>query len=117
MDKWRDVTYGRIVINYRPEKYDLYSFRLTGGGERIICSWDCGSPTVDMLTVKLILNSIVLTTDESFVTIDIKDLYLSMPIPRYKYMRLKLSDLPDNVFRQYNLREKLTKDRYFYTEI
>ena len=28
-DRWRDVTYGRIVANLRPEKEDPYMIRLT----------------------------------------------------------------------------------------
>ena len=31
VDRWCDVTYGCIVVNYRPEKTDLYRTRLTVG--------------------------------------------------------------------------------------
>ena len=34
-DRWRDVTYGRICANYRPEKDDPYRIRLTVGGNLI----------------------------------------------------------------------------------
>ena len=68
--------------------------------------WDCGTPTVDMLTFKLLLKSI-----------DVKDFYLNTPTPRSEYIRLKLSDLPDKVIHQYNLRGKLGKGDYIYTEI
>ena len=70
-----------------------------------------------MLTVKLLLNSIVLIPNEKIITINIKDFYLNMLMPCYKYMSLKLSDLPEDVIRQYNLIEKLTKDGYVYIEI
>ena len=29
---WKDVTYGRVVVRYRPEKGDPYRIRLTVGG-------------------------------------------------------------------------------------
>ena len=61
VDRCRDVTYSIIVLNYRPEKDDSYRVRLIVGGDRIICPWDCGTPTVDILTFKILLNSIVLT--------------------------------------------------------
>ena len=32
-DQWRGVTYGRIVVNYRPDKSDLYRTRVTLGGD------------------------------------------------------------------------------------
>ena len=70
-----------------------------------------------MLTLKLLLNSIVSTPNAKYISIDIKDFYLNTPIPRYEYMKLKLSDLPDNVILQYNLMGKLGKDEYIYTEI
>ena len=32
---WKDVTYGRIVVSYRPEKYDPNRTRLAVGGNRV----------------------------------------------------------------------------------
>ena len=107
---WRDITYGRVVMNYRPEKYDPYRVRICVGVNRIHCPWDCVTPTVDMITVKLLLNSIVWKPNAKFMSIEIKDFYLNMSIPRYEYMRLKLSDLPNNVICQYNMRGKVAKD-------
>ena len=51
------------------------------------------------------------------MTIDIKDFYLNIPLSRYEYMRLKLSDLPKDFLKQYNLNSKVTKDGYVYIEI
>ena len=70
-----------------------------------------------MLTEKLLLNRIVSTPNVKFTSINIKDFYLNTPIPCYEYMRLKLSDLPDDVILQYNLRGKVEKDENVYTEI
>ena len=97
------MTYGKIVVNYRPEKEDPYIVRLTVDGDRLTCPWDCSTPTVDIITVKLLLNSIVSIPGAKFMSINIKNFYLNTPMPRYEYMRLKLSDLPDDVIRHYNL--------------
>ena len=40
-DRWRDITYGRVVVNYRPEKDDPYQTWLTVGGDR--ADWRKGS--------------------------------------------------------------------------
>ena len=61
VDRWRNVTYGRIVVNYRSEKTDPYRTRLTVGGNRVNYPGDCGTPTVDLLAVKLLLNSVIST--------------------------------------------------------
>ena len=99
-DRWRDVTYGRVVVNFRPEKEDPYRRRLTVGGDRVNYPYDCGTPTVDLATVKYLLNRVISTPLANFMTIDIKDFYLCTPITRFKYMRLKLSNLSDNVICQ-----------------
>ena len=70
-NRWKGITYGRIVVSYRPEKDDPYRTRLTVGDDRVHYPGDCGTPTVDLLTVKLILNSIIYTPDTKFMTIDI----------------------------------------------
>ena len=69
--RWRDVTYGRVVVNYIPEKQDPNRTRLTVGRDRVNYSGYFVTPTVDLLTVKLLLNSIVSTPGANFMTIDI----------------------------------------------
>ena len=60
-DCWKDVMYGCIVANFRPEIEDLYCIRLTVGGNRINFPGDCGTPTADMITIKILLNSVIST--------------------------------------------------------
>ncbi len=52
-----------------------------------------------------------------FFTMDIKNFYLCTPMSRYKYMRLKLSDMPKDVITHYKLLNIATPDRYVYCEI
>ena len=75
-ERRRDITYARIVCNERPEKKDPDRTRITMGGDRINYPGDCGTPTADILTVKLLLNSVISTQHAKFMTIDIKDFYL-----------------------------------------
>ena len=69
-ERRKGVTYGCVVVAYRPEKSDPYQTRLTVGGNLIAYPGDCGTPTVDLLTVKLLLNSIISTPGTKFMTID-----------------------------------------------
>jgi hypothetical protein len=34
------------------------------------------------------------------MTLDIKDFYLNMPMKRYKYMHLKLADIPKEIIEE-----------------
>jgi len=106
-----------VVVNYRPKKDDPYRTRLTVGGDRVNYPRDCGTPTVDLLTVKLLLNSVVSTLNAKCMMIDIKDYYLNTPMSRYEYMRLKLNDLPADFVKHYDLATKVTGDGYVYVEI
>ena len=97
-ERWKDVTYGRVVVDYRPEKSYLYFTWLTVGGNLILYPSDYGTPTVDLLTVKLLLNSVISSPGAKFLTINIKNFYLNTPMERFEYMRLKLADLPEDFF-------------------
>jgi len=71
---------------------------------------DCGTPTVDLLTVKLMFNSIISTPNAKFMTIDIKDFYLMTPMDRFEYFRMKLELFPDKISsRSMDLKIKWTQ--------
>ena len=112
-----DVICRRVGVKERPEKVDPNQARLTVGGDRLKYPGNCGTPTVNLITVKLFLNSINLTLGEKFATINIKDFYLNTPMKHFEYMGLKLSDLSDNAIKHYNLLEKVTKNNYVYIEV
>jgi hypothetical protein len=117
-ERAKDVTYGLITTLIRPEKIDEPNrTRLVAGGDRVHFPGDAGTPTADLLTVKLLINSIISTDGAKFMTMDIKDFYLNTPMARYEYMRLRIADMPDDVIEHYNLRDKATPDGYIYCEI
>ncbi len=73
-DRRKDVIFGCIVCTYRPKKKAPYRTRITIGGNLINYPDDCGTPTADLLTVKLLLNSVISTDNAKFMSIDIKEL-------------------------------------------
>ena len=84
----RKATYGRIVVDYRPQKADPNRTRLTVGGNRVEYPHDVSTPTADMVTAKLLFNSVISTEGAKFLTVDIKNFYLNTPMERFEYMRL-----------------------------
>ncbi len=91
--------------------------RLVVGGNRINYPGNCGTPTADLLTVKLLLNSIVSPPNAKFFTMDIKDFYLNTPLKRYEYIRLKLSDIPADVIAHYNLMNIATPEGHVHCKV
>ena len=83
---------------------------ITVGGNLINYPDDVSTPTADLLTVKLLLNSVISTLGAEFTTLDIKNFYLCTPLKRREYVRMKLTDFPEDIIQQYNLREKATND-------
>ena len=79
-DRKGDERYARIVSVFCDGKKDKYRTRVTMGGNLVNFPGDCGTPTADLLTVKLLLNSIISTTNAKFMTLDIKDFYLMTPM-------------------------------------
>jgi hypothetical protein len=112
-DRAKDVIYGLITCLARPEKIDEPNrTRLVAGGGRVHYQGDAGTPTADLLTVKLLLNSIISTPNTKFMTMDIKDFYLNTPMARYEYMRLQIADMPEDVIAHYKLNEIATPEGY-----
>jgi hypothetical protein len=94
----KDITYGLITSLIRPEKTDEPNrTRLVAGGDRVYYPFNAGTPTANLLTLKLLINSMISTPRARFFTMDIKNFYLCTPMTRYKYMQLKLSNMPDDV--------------------
>jgi hypothetical protein len=105
IDRRKDITYGRVCVNYCPEKADPNRTRLTIGGNRITHPRDCGTPTVDMVTVKIHLNSIVSTKGARYCTIDLKDFYLNTPMACPEFTCMKLAELPEEFAQIYKLHD------------
>jgi hypothetical protein len=116
-DRLKDVTYARICVNIRPDKADPYRCRITLGGNLVNYPGNVGTRTADMLTVKLLFNSVISTPGAKFMSLDISNFYLMTPLDRYEYVRMNLSDFPDEVIDQYKLRDIATSDGSVYTEI
>ncbi len=72
----KDVMYGSFSCDIKPNKEEVNRTRLTMGGDGINYPDDCGTPTVDMILFKILVNSIISTTNAKCVMMDIKDFYL-----------------------------------------
>ncbi len=112
-----DITYGSFRCDYKPNKEEKERTRLMVGGKKINYPDNTGTPTANMTLFNVLLNSIISTKGAKCMTIDLKDFYLNTPMERPKYMRLKISDIPEEITEQYKLKEITTSDGHVYTEI
>jgi hypothetical protein len=89
--KDRKITYGKRVCDYRPHKKEKERVRLTVGGARLDYSGDVANSTADITTLEILINSNLSTADAAMMMMDIKNYYLSTPMPRFEYMKMLLS--------------------------
>ncbi len=114
--KDRTVTYGRIVIDHRPQKEDPNHVHITVGGNFIKYPFELTTCTADMLSLKIMWNSVISTPYAQFAGANIKNMYLETPLDWYEYMRMPLDLFPDNIVNHYDLRRK-AKNGFVYMEI
>eukprot|EP00956_Cyclotella_meneghiniana_P005705 scaffold7330_cov24-Cyclotella_meneghiniana.AAC.1 len=114
--KDRTVTYARVVVDYRPQKEDPNRVRITVGGNLINYPGELTTRTADLVTSKILWNSVISTKNARYVTADLKLFYLTAPMDRYEYMRMPIKIIPQHIIDQYNLNDKV-KNGYVYMEI
>jgi hypothetical protein len=67
-----------------------------------------------MLVAKMLFNSVISMKGTRFMTMDIFNFYLMTPLHRHKFIWIKLTDIPDEVIKEYKLREIATKNGSIY---
>ena len=85
-DRRSDITYGKIVVGYRPHKTEPNRTRLTVGGNLIHYPGDVSIPTTDTTTAKIVINSTISTPKAKYLVGDVKNLYLGTTMTRYEYL-------------------------------
>ena len=112
----KKVTYGRIVASLRPHKVEKHRVRLTIGGNLLDYDGDASTPTTDLTTTKVFINSVISTNKARLATTDIENFYLNNDLPESEWMKLPLEIIPTEIIQQYNL-DKLSDNGWVYIEI
>jgi hypothetical protein len=107
----------QVCVNYRPEKEDPNCTGVTVGGYFLHYPDDYVTPTIDMITVKLHLNNVISTKNTCYCTIELKDFYLNTPMDQPENMCIKISNLPPNFDKAYNLNDLATNNGTIYVKI
>ena len=105
-----------MVCKVRPEKSDPKRTRVAIGSNRITYPGNVGIPTASLELAKLVFNSILSRPGAKFTTFDICNFYLQTPFDRPEYVRVGLSNIPDEFVQEYNLLA-YTRNGWVYFEI
>jgi hypothetical protein len=112
----RKATYMRVVASIRMNKEETHRVRCTVGGDKVDYPGKVSTPTAELTTVKIHLNSVISTPGARYATLNVKDFYLGTPIQRYEYMRIPVHLIPPDLMLQYNL-EPLIHNGHVMIEI
>ena len=102
----------KIVCNVRPQKEEVNRTRFTFRGNNLSVPMDYGTPTADLLTLKFLLNSVVSFSGAKFMTLDLKDFYLNIPMECFEFLQMKIDHFPQDVINYYCLKEKIDDEGY-----
>jgi hypothetical protein len=89
---------------------------MTVGGNLIDYPFELTTRTADMVSSKILWNSVISTKDARFAGADIKNMYLETPLDRYEYMKMPISLFPADIIEHYRLNEKVLNG-FVYMEI
>jgi hypothetical protein len=78
--------YPCIVINHRPQKDDPNRIHITVGSNLINYPYELTTRMADMVSAKIMWNSMVSNPGAKFGGADIKNMYLKTPLNQYEHM-------------------------------
>jgi hypothetical protein len=74
------TVYARIVIDHHPQKEDPNCVSITAGGNLIDYVFKLTTQTANMVSSKILWNSVISTKDACFAGADIVNMYLKTPL-------------------------------------
>ena len=93
--------YTCFICDIRQEKEEVFGTFITLGGGKINYEEDHRTPTADMLLVKILLKSTILTEGATFMTSNIKIFYMNMPLDCPEYVKTKINHIPQEIVHWY----------------
>ena len=112
------ITYANFIADLRPLKLEPNRIRCVVGGDKLDFMGDASSPTTILAEAKMLFNSVI--SDEkngaTFMTYDLKDHFLALPMAKPKCTKLRWEHIPDDIKIRYRL-EKLLHYGYIFMKI
>jgi hypothetical protein len=97
------ITYGRFVVDIRPNRTKTHQARLTVGGNLIKYPGDVSTHSEDLTTSKFLWNSTISTEGAKYMCLDVKNFYHGTPMDSFEYMRIPIKLIPQEIIEQFNL--------------
>ena len=86
---------------------EIHYIHISIGGNLLNYNGNTKALTIDLVTMKLLLNSVLSTLGAKFMTIDIKIFYLETDLKDKQYMFLPVKLVLEEIMLKYNLYSKV----------
>ena len=106
-----------MVADFRPQKPDPHRIHITVGGSKISVDYDIGTPTADLSTTKILINSTLSTWGAWWAGFDLMNMYLNTDLNDYENLRVHTSQIPEEFIQEYNLQKYVTPDGWMFFKI
>jgi hypothetical protein len=114
--KGKTITFGRFVVDIRPNKSEIQWVHLAVEGNLIQYPGDVSTLSADLTTSKGLWNSTISTDGARYMCLDVKNFYLGTPMDSFEYMRIPTKLIPHDINYQYYL-PPLVSDGHVYIEV
>jgi hypothetical protein len=115
--KQKEIIYTKVVCEVWEGKDDENCTRITVGGNLICYPGNAGTNTASLKLIKLMLNSAISRKGARFACIAIKNFYLGTPMEDPEYVRIKITDIPEEFILEYGLAGMEDINGWIYFEI
>ena len=82
-----------MVADFRPQKPDPHWIRITVGGSKISVDYDIETPTADLSTAKILINSTLSTQGARWAGFDLMNMHLNTNLKDYENLRVHKSQI------------------------
>ena len=107
----------QVCVHSQDRKEQTQLNTVNMGGNLIKNPDDVGTPTANLLLIKVFLNSVVSTPGARFENAEFTNFCLMAPLKRSENARIKLADIQEEVIEEYKLTEKATPDGWVYIKV
>eukprot|EP00957_Ditylum_brightwellii_P203806 15336276-Ditylum_brightwellii.AAC.1 len=105
-----------LLLTYSPLPKRTHRTKISVGGNLVDYPCTVKTPTADIETAKLLLNSVISMPNAKKIGIDIKEFYLNTPMTDFEYMRFPIELIPEEIMQQHNI-QVIAHKRHVCAEI
>ena len=106
-----------MVADFLPQKPDPHRIRITVGGSKISVGYDIVTPTDELTTAKILINSTLSNRGDRWDGFGLMNMYLNTILKDYDNLRVHMSQIPEEFIQEYNLQQFVNPDGWVFFEI